>query len=215
MKCRILNSDPVSMVYTVETPSGQRMELHKNIKRNLMIGRNSRDFASSEAFYYSNEKDFSIDLEKAKMWVDTGNYVKVEFTESTNKGDKKKDDWLHRMVAFSWIDGYDSKKDEVDHLNRNKQDNSVENLMAKSAFSNSFKEFKLKNANARKYICEAITDEYRMVDSDDLIKAMIGVLREEDYIVFNELSTMMGEEELKRIIYLFDRMGYEVKKRNK
>jgi hypothetical protein len=87
--------------------------------------------------------------------------------------------------------------------------------MAKSAFSNSFKEFKLKNANARKYICEAITDEYRMVDSDDLIKAMIGVLREEDYIVFNELSTMMGEEELKRIIYLFDRMGYDVKKRNK
>jgi hypothetical protein len=61
----------------------------------------------------------------------------------------------------------------------------------------------------------AINDKYRMADYDDLIRSIKYILAKEDFVIFNELSKDMPEAELKRLVYLLDRMGYDVKKRNK
>jgi hypothetical protein len=211
MKCRILNYDAINKIYVVETPEGKTIDLQKNTGRNLMIGKNSASFDLTEAFYYSNETGTSIDLEPAAKKVDVGGYVVVELV---NCG-KDKEEWMHRMVAYSWIPGYDSKKDHVDHVNGDKQDNRLENLETVPSFYNAAKEFRNKNSRAKEYMMEAIRDPFRMADYDDLVSAMKYTLRKEDYIVTNELSKDLTEEDIKRLVYLMDRLGYDVKKRDK
>lgn len=201
-KYKILNKDPIGMFYTVEGPDGRTMELQKNIRRNILIGKNSRDFSSSEAFYYYNEKDFTIELERAKMWVDIGNYVKVQFVATLREGDKVMEDWLHRMVAYSWIPGYDSKRDDVDHINRNKQDNRVENLRAVNPIENSFKELKAKNPRGAEYMREAMGDGFRNQTAEDYERAFRQTLESNNHIVFNTVSDGLSESELKTLMDL-------------
>jgi len=205
MKCKILNHDSIEKTYNIKFPDGTERVLHKNIGRNIMIGKNSHDTTNIEAYYFSNEMTTSIELEQAKTTINMGGYVEVEL-----KGIKGKPEFLHRMVAYSFIPFYNSKKDEVDHINGNKLDNRLENLSAVPPFYNAAKEFKNKNHKAKDYMKEAIDDVYKMADFEDLMYAVKFMLREENFIVFNEVSNDLTEKEIKAMIYFLEKNGFKV-----
>ena len=73
---------------------------------------------------------------KIRRLMKDGTQIQVKiFTEKAGyefvylwKNDIKKTFYIHRLVAKAWIPNKDKKKYQVDHINRIRSDNRVENL---------------------------------------------------------------------------------------
>ena len=59
-----------------------------------------------------------------KIFKDSGGYEFVYLWKNNNK----KIFYVHRLVAIAWIPNKDKKKYQVDHVNRVRNDNKVNNL---------------------------------------------------------------------------------------
>jgi hypothetical protein len=206
--CKILSYNAINNQYELLFPGEKQSRIyHKNVGRNIFIGRNSTDRNNIDAYYYSNETGTTIDLDKVTYFLSKG-YINVDLRNCADKNE-----YLHRMVAYSWVPGYNSKKDDVDHISGDKEDNRPENLEPAPPFANSCKEFKRNNPKAREYMTKAINDERRMADYSDLISSARFMLKKEDCLVVNKFSKNLTEEDISSLIYILEKLGYDVKKK--
>jgi hypothetical protein len=184
----------------------------KNAFRQCMVGREFVDENNPDMFTYSNETDESIDLEVLRVFLDfsSNGYYQLEYTD---KAGRKNKDFVHRVICYSFNSKYDTEKNEVHHVDKNKLNNRAENLMPTTPLFNSAAEFKTKNPKAREYMCKAINDEFRMTDYSDLVTASIEIVRDAEYYVFNEISKL-NENEIKAMVYLLGKHGYDFNKKD-
>jgi len=145
LKCEIINS--INQIYTIKFPDGRIDSYHKNIGRNLFVGKKSFGCGIADLFYYSKETGTSIDLEPAIV-----NVREDQYTDVLIRGCKEKTELLHKIVAFSWCNKPNIEFYlEVDHIDRNKLNNKPENLQYLPPLVNSFKEIMNNNPNGKSY----------------------------------------------------------------
>lgn len=82
-----------------------------------------------------------------KPYYSKGGYVRVKL----NYGDRSKKVMIHRLVAMAFIPNPDNKP-QVDHINRNRADNRVENLQWVTAQENSQLAVERGSKDSMKYI---------------------------------------------------------------
>lgn len=82
-----------------------------------------------------------------KPYYSKGGYVRVKL----NYGDRSKKVMMHRLVAMAFIPNPDNKP-QVDHINRNRADNRVENLQWVTAQENSQLAVERGSKDSMKYI---------------------------------------------------------------
>lgn len=81
------------------------------------------------------------------------------FTVDLSKNYNVKAVYVHRLVAFAFVDGYSEEKNYVDHINCNKQDNRARNLEWVSSKENSMRAKKnglCINHNRKKVRCKQL-----------------------------------------------------------
>jgi hypothetical protein len=184
-------------IFTLKFPDGKTGEYNKNVGRNLLVGKNSMGKDNLDVYYFSNETLTSIDLEVPTSDLNEGGYIKVYLKDSDEK-----EEILHRMIAYSWIPEFKPGINDIDHIDGNKLNNTVTNLKAVPPLYNAYKEFKNGNMNARTYLSNAVKDTRKIANTKDFLDAVIFILREEGYIVVNEVSTNLSEHEVNALIYL-------------
>ena len=112
-----------------------------------------------------------------KESVTNGGYVRVCI--------KQKSQFKHRLIAFQWIENDDQEnKTQIDHINRDKLDNRIENLRWVTASEN--------NRNKDKYVQQI--NEYL----DELPENIIEI-REHEGLKFNNLYVDIDNERFLKI----------------
>lgn len=157
--CDILNSN--YNIYTLRFPDGHEGEYHKNTGRNLFVGKKSLGFGVVDVYYFSIKSLLQIELEEVEYSIDLNNYTSI-----TLKDCKEKTEYLHKIVAFSW--GKRIRSDyylEVDHIDRNKFNNTPENLQYMAPLVNAYKEVLNNNPNGKNYFKEKVE---KMKDNEEL-----------------------------------------------
>jgi len=178
----------------------------KNEHRQCMVGKNFVDQANPDMFTFSNETATTIDMQVLTVFINLSGYYQMDYIDKLGKTQQ---DFVHRVVCYSWDPSYDLVKHEVHHRDRNKLNNRADNLIPVPPLFNSAMEFKAKNPEARSYMGRAISDERKMESYSDLIKVSKMLLEEENHYVFNELS-MLSKEETRAMIYVLEKLGYKI-----
>lgn len=163
-------------------------ELVYNTGRELLVGKNFVDEKDPDIFVINKKNSMTQwDIDFANVYVDEGNYYRVdcknEYAKYDDKGNKtvvnNSFDWVHRVILFSFDGKYDSSREDVEHMDRNKSNNKLENLRAVPKLYNVMKEFKYNNYNASKYLGE-IT---KKVTYENFIESALLALQDEGYTV--------------------------------
>ncbi len=96
-------------------------------------------------------------------WVHNCGYLIVSLQENKDFG-KQKNYRVHRLVAMTYIPNPEGKE-EVDHINKNKMDNRVENLRWVTSAEN--------KANAEFKGSKKVRTKVRCVETGEVFKSMV------------------------------------------
>jgi hypothetical protein len=168
MKCKILNDDNISKIYTVQFPDNTTGVYHKNIGRNCFVGKKSDKYGIVDVYYFSKLLSDSVELEPVQFFISENGYTNVIMRSV----EKESTEWLHKIVAFSWCEKPVGSRGiylEVDHINSDKQDNRPENLRYLSPLVNSFKEWHKGNPNGKRYLMEHLEGKKREMTSKEFL----------------------------------------------
>lgn len=119
---------------------------------------NWRPLYDYEGFYEINEKGEVRSLHKrndhriVSQRIDRGDYYTVRLSKNGNTHTQ----WVHRLLAFTFIANPDNKK-HVNHKNGNKRDNSLSNLEWVSHQENVIDAYKQGLNSAAKRIIDSVT----------------------------------------------------------
>jgi hypothetical protein len=196
MIASILNNypDPDKRNFTVyilliEGESKSR-ELVHNTGRDLLVGKNFIDEKDPDIFILNKRlPGDKLDIDIANVYVDDGGYYRVDcknnqydsynnklnISTSTDKGY----DWIHRVILYSFDNKYDSSKDDVEHIDRDKSNNKLENLRAVPKLYNVMKEYKHDNYKASEYFANIA----KKVTYENFIKSALLALEDEGYTI--------------------------------
>lgn len=126
-------NDYVVSCFNVTDPStGDTFDIRWNYGYQLYVGKGSSNFSSTQVFHNGEGSDESkkiLYLIPARKRIDENGYVKISLSLS----DPEKEDWLHKIVCFSFYDKTGKRNMlssglEIDHVDGNKQNNIPENL---------------------------------------------------------------------------------------
>ena len=132
-----------------------------------LILKENEEFRSLEQFNCSaysvsnygrikNNKDEII-----KQYINLNGYPSVKLYNDFNKYQSF---LVHRLVAIMFIENNDPTKNEVDHINGNKNDNNVNNLQWLSCLKNSRKSNSKHTENEIKSVCELLEQKIKIKD---------------------------------------------------
>ena len=117
--------------------------------------------------YEISENGEVVNLKNGRVkgqWINTSGYYCVELTVESGK---KKKFLTHRLVAEVYLGYPENEKLQVDHINRNRLDNSINNLRWVSVSENS--KNKKKRININKEKIEKVIELYKNGFSSDEI----------------------------------------------
>jgi hypothetical protein len=172
MQYKIINYDSREKIYELMNPqTGAKYKYYNNVGLNLLVGKNAKGAGITDCFYPKLISDLYIELEPAIFIYNFTGYIEIR-TPGTEKDYYP----LHQIVAFSWCKNPNTKyARQVDHINRDKDDNTPENLRYVSAFYNSFREWVLGNQKGKDYVLDKIV---KATDPEEIVYAMAEIMND-------------------------------------
>lgn len=166
--------------------------------------------------YYIDDQTFQVVSFKYKKYTEgkilkpyiRNGYIYYDFRING----KRKHIYLHHIIVKLFIDkNFDPKKSEVDHKNRNKQDNSIENLSVVSRSENQRNRSKSKNGKEFNYVDDignylVINEEAGIYYSLDLDKFFMKITQSGKY---KELHEHLNNGKNPSIRYCYNNKQYQ------
>lgn len=199
--------------YELSCPDFDKPKLYKkNPGRQCLVGREFISADDPDIYTFEEGYGDTITLTPIPLILDLDSNGYYQMNHKNYKGEDDKD-WIHRVIAYSWLPNFNLEKDQIDHIDRNKLNNHLSNLRAISPFSNALKEFKNGNPKGREYLIESLQtklrtksgDVYKISSYTDLENGMIESLEGSGYLVINELPRDYTENQIAMLRYIVDR----------